>query len=661
MRNLQIDHLFSELTRNAAFQSLVSRIASGAGVLRIDGLTLAAKALYAVLLHQATGRPQLIVVDGNKQAEALFPLLRTFAGLISSDPAPAPLLLPALDILPGQNMSPHAEILATRATALAELANGHGGITLAPVAAALSRTEPPRYYRQLTQTLRVHDEVPLDDLAAHLESVGYERRDPVEMVGEYSIRGGILDVFSPEQAQPVRVEFFGDEIESIRRFDPESQRSIHKLNECVLQPLTEFQKSRALLTELAGYLRDAPFDRIGVRGRDLPPAGEPFPGWELLLTAVRPRKSSLLEFFDKPLILIDEPELTKAAADRLWTRLREPAHTALVDPATAMIEWEEFSTLASDPAAGRGVLETRQIDMGGVSGESFHISTRPSMAFHGNLQVAIREAKTLLESGCRLAFFAPTAGEVERLADVFAEYSVPYRIDLRGEQVPEYLQQRAQSLASGVALIRGDVARGTVFQEGRLAIFGSEDLFESPDTVAKPGKSHQGRFSADQFDLKAGDYVVHVEHGVGQFLGVREIAQGDTKGDYMLIEYAGGNKLYVPLSRMDLVQRFRGEGEAKPVLDRMGGATWNRTRTKIKSKMRDMAEELLKLYAARRLARDSRFRPRATGSANLKTPSNSPKRATRKPPSPTSNATWKPRSPWTACSAAMSATARPKL
>jgi transcription-repair coupling factor (superfamily II helicase) len=611
LRNLPIDHLFSDLTRHPAFQSLAARIASaesGIGSLRLSGLTLTAKAVYAVLLHHATGRPQLIVVDGNKQAEALYPLLQTFAGLVSSGDggsASVPLLLPALDVLPGQNMSPHAEILSMRATALSQLANGSTGITLAPIAAALSRTEAPHYYRQLTQTLRVHDEVPLDDLAAHLESVGYERRDPVEMVGEYSIRGGILDVFSPEQTQPVRIEFFGDEIESIRRFDPESQRSIHKLNECVLQPLTEFQKSRPLLAELANHLREA-----GLRGRDLPANGDAFSGWELLLTAVRPRKSSLLEFFDKPLILIDEPEATKSAADRLWTRLRETGDATRVDPASAMLDWDEFLGLTAD----RSVLEMRQLDIGEIGqvssqteGDTFHISTRPSMAFHGNLQVAIREAKTLLESGNRLAFFAPTSGEVERLADVFGEYAVPYQIDLRGERVPEYLQQRSQSLNAGVALIRGDVARGTVFggsgdDAGRLALFGAEDLFESPDTVAKPGKSHLGTFSADQFDLKAGDYVVHVEHGIGQFLGIREIPQGDTKGDYMLIEYAGGNKLYVPLSRMDLVQRFRGEGEAKPVLDKMGGATWNRTRTRIKTRMRDMAEELLKLYAARRLA-----------------------------------------------------------
>ena len=190
------------------------------------------------------------------------------------------------------------------------------------------------------------------------------------------------------------------------------------------------------------------------------------------------------------------------------------------------------------------------------------------------------------------------------------EYSVPFRIDLGGDRTSEYLRERAQSGESGVALIRGEVARGTVFHEAGLAIFGSEDLFDSSEIAVQPGISHTRAFSADQFDLKAGDYVVHVEHGVGQFLGVREIAQGDAKGDYMLIEYAGGNKLYVPLARMDLVQRFRGEGESKPVLDKMGGATSGPARRRAsRTKMRDMAEELLKLYAQRRLAEGFQFSP----------------------------------------------------
>ncbi len=593
MRNPQIEELFSGLARSAAFQSLAAKVgaATAPGLFRLSGLTSTAKAVYAALLHSATRRPQIIVVDGNKQAEALFSLVRTFADLI--EPGSAPMLFPALDVLPGQAMSPHAEILAARAAVLGQLANGKAGIVIVPVAAALARTDPPASYRQLAQTLKVHDEVPLDDLAQHLESVGYERSDPVESVGQYSIRGGILDVFSPEQEQPLRIEFFGDEIESIRRFDAETQRSIHKLNECVLQPLAEFQKSRPLLASLADHLREH-----GIRSRDLPVNGEPFAGWEVLLAAVRPRTSTLLDFFQNPLVVIDEPDLTSAAAERLWTRLQEPAQSAALKPEAAMLQWDQFTALA-----GKGsVLELRQLDLDNDQ-NSFYIPTRPSMAFHGNLQVAIREAKTLLESGTRLAFFAPTAGEVERLADVFNEYSVPWQIDLGGDRVPEHLQDRAHSHTAGVSLIRGDVAHGTVFQEARLALFGSEDLFDAAEGVAKPGKSHLGTFSADQFDLKSGDYVVHVEHGVGQFLGLREIAQGDAKGDYMLVEYAGGNKLYVPLTRMDLIQRFRGEGEARPSLDKMGGATWNRTRTRIKAKMRDMAEELLKLYASRRLAK----------------------------------------------------------
>ncbi len=601
MRNPRIETLFFGLTHNPGFQELASRVGSRerSGVLRVSGLTLTARAVYMALLYRESRRPLILVTDGNRQAEALYPLLRTFCDLLEA--GTTPLILPSLDVMPGQGLSPHAEILATRAAALDRLAHGKVGIAVLPVTAALSRLDPPAQYLQLTLTLKVHEEIALDDLAAHLESIGYERQDPVEMVGQFSIRGGILDVFSPDQAQPVRVEFFGDEIESIRRFDPESQRSIHKLNECVLAPLTEFQRSRKLLFDLAEHLRDS-----GMKTRELPVGGEPFAGWELMTAAIRKREASILDFFERPLLVIDEPEMTKAAAERYWQRLESSPGAAYVKPEAGAYPWDEFL----ERAAEIDRLEVRQLDLGAEEGGSFHIPTRPSMAFHGNLQVAIKEAKTQLEAGTKLAFFAPTTGEIERLADVFSEYSVPYQIDLAGDRAPDYLRERAQSSSSAIALIRGEVARGTAFPETGLTIFGSEDLFESQEkAAAKPAVSHLGKFSADQFDLKPGDFVVHVEHGVGQYLGVREIAQGDAKGDYMLVEYAGGNRLYVPLARMDLVQRFRGEGEARPSLDKMGGATWTRTKTRIKAKMRDMADELLKLYAQRKLAEGFAFSP----------------------------------------------------
>ncbi len=144
---------------------------------------------------------------------------------------------------------------------------------------------------------------------------------------------------------------------------------------------------------------------------------------------------------ENALVVIDEPELTKAAAERYAARFHDAAASAGIPPESALIEWQEFAGLAEK----RGTLELRQLEIAAEASDSFHIPTRPSMAFHGNLQVAIREAKTLLEAGTRLAFFAPTAGEVERLADMFSEYSLPYQIDLGGERVPEYLQMRAQS------------------------------------------------------------------------------------------------------------------------------------------------------------------------------------------------------------------------
>lgn len=597
--------LFLGLSRHQAFQDLVRRLPSG-GRFSLSGLTTTAKALYAVLLWQLTERPIAIVVDGSKQAEALFEAIETFYSLLTPGrDLGGPQLLPALDVLPLQGMSPHAEICEQRAIGLWRLATRRVPITVMPVASALLRVEPGDYYRQLALTLKAGDEVPLEDAIAHLASVGYERREPVEMVGEYSVRGGILDVFSPEAGKPVRVDLFGDLVESIRRFDVESQRSVLKLEETTLLPLTEYQKSRALLSELGERMRDS-----GVSLRDLPAPGEPFPGWELLVPMVRPRQNSVFSLLDRPLIVWDEPEQVRGAAERLWKRLEQTPASPAYDPHRIFLNLEELEAQSS----GTAQIDLQELEVvSGAGASSFYIPTRPSLTFHGNMPVAIAEARNLAESGSRVAFFAESTGEVERVADIFNEYGVPYQLGLeQSDSPPEYLAERAY-LAGSVAsvfLIRGAVRRGVVFRDAGLAVFGCDDLFDTSELVARApaGKSALATtFSPDLIDLKPGDYVVHSEHGVAQFLGLREIDHGEARGDYMLLEYAGGARLYVPLTRMDLVQRFRGAGESAPPLDRMGGATWTRTKTRVKAKMRDMADELLKLYASRKMAEGFSF------------------------------------------------------
>ena len=197
-----IRDLFLGLSRHPAFQELLRRLPSG-GSVSLSGLTTTAKAIYIVLLRQLTERPLAIVVDGNKRAEDLFEAVQTFSSLLMGAREGAdPQLLPALDVLPMQNMSPHAEICEQRAIGLWRLATHRVPITVIPVASALLRIESADFYRQLALNLRVGDEVPLQDVVAHLESVGYERREPVEMVGEYSVRGGISMCSHPRRPSP---------------------------------------------------------------------------------------------------------------------------------------------------------------------------------------------------------------------------------------------------------------------------------------------------------------------------------------------------------------------------------------------------------------------------------------------------------------------------
>ena len=556
--------LLESASRHAAFQDLVRAIPAG-GELRLGGLTLTAKALYLALLWRAVERPLIVVVDGAKQAEALTELLDTFFGIFAlSKEARRPQLLPALDVLPHQNMAPHPDIAARRAVALHRLATGAAPITVAPAGAALLRTETPEFHRRLAITLTVNGEMSMQDITRHLKSIGYQRHEPVEALGEYSIRGGILDVFPAEAERPVRMEFFGDLIESMRTFDIETQRSVLKISEVTMLPLTEF------------------YSREGETGA--------------------PREnSSLVDQSPGALIVIDEPELTAAAVERLWKRLEG------VDQ--GYLTWDEFR--ASIEPFTR--LELRQLDL--EQPMSPHIACRPTMAFHGNMAVAVAEARTMVEQGNRVVFFAASVGEVERLADIFQEYAVPYQLSLdSADQASPYLAQRPYAATeASVLLARGMVRHGVMLPDSRVAIFGSQDLFDRAEAEsAASGEVRSGKmgaFAADIGDLKEGDYVVHATHGIGQFLGIREIAQGDQKGDFMLLEYHGGSRLYVPLTRMDLIQRYRGAGDNNPGLDRLGGVTWEKTKTRVKAKMRDMAEELLKLYAQRQLSTGFSYSP----------------------------------------------------
>jgi len=600
--NPAVREKFHTLTRHAAFQELVRRhTIDGAERTRLGGLTLTAKALHLTLLWQALECPILIVTASNSAAERFAELLDAFhALLLAGRGAPRPLLLPAFDVLPGQGLSPHTEIKEQRATGLYRMATGGCSIVVAPAAAALLRYEPAEFYRGLAVTVDVNDEIGLETLASHLDSVGYARRDPVQMEGEYSIRGGIFDVFPAESHQPVRIEFFGDTVESMRRFDPESQRSVLKVTSITLLPLEETPKtpsSLAAASELAAV-------------RDATP-GEGFPGWEFFAAMDRERQYSIEELLGAPVVVWDEPEELASASERLWKRL-DAGGLGGVAPEKLWFRWGELASRVQQ----RKEIELRELALEGEQRSALpplEIASRQPIPFHNNMQAAVAEARALVEQGAEVMFFAPAQGEVERLADIFAEYALPFQlgIELKGS-TPAYLAERAY-MASGLAsvyVVQGQVRRGVILPDSNLALIGHEDLFEASAGVEKPARrSHVALFSPESLDLKAGDYIVHTQHGIGQYLGIKQIPGESGMEDFLAVEYAGGSKLYVPLTRLDLIQKYRGAGEAAPSMDKLGGVTWAKTKSRVKARMRDMAEELLKLYAARRAAEGFSFSP----------------------------------------------------
>ena len=593
---------FHPLTRHPAFQELVRRLgAERGGRSQLSGLTPTARALYLSLLGQACGQPLLVITESPNSADRLFELLDTFHRLLHTGQGVLPpLLIPALDTLPGQGLSPHSDLKAARAVALNRMASGRYSIAVAPVMAALLRTGDEAVCRKLALTLSVKDEIGMDDLAAHLDSIGYARREPVEMVGEYSIRGGIFDVFPAEAQQPVRIEFFGESVESMRRFDPQTQRSVLRIDECMLLPLEETPKSPALLQQLAEKLNRA----------DIVP-GETFSGWEFAAPLVEPRQGSLEDLAQGAVVIWDEPEALKQAADRLWKRLDQLAPQADCPPEQVFFHWGEF--VARHP--GRREVELRELSLEGSGLHESHpaleIASQPPSAFRNNMKAVVENARSLVAEGWRVVFFAPAQGEVERLADIFGEYSLPYHIGMpvRGS-TPDYLADRAY-LAPGLAsvyVVQGAVPQGTLLPDARLALFGYRDLFEiAEEAIVARQRTNVALFTPESLDLKPGDYVVHAQHGIGRYLGLKQMKAGDVVEDFMLVEYAGESKLYVPLTRLDLIQKYRGAGDAPPTIDKLGGVTWAKTKSRVKAKMRDMAEELLKLYAERKMAEGFAF------------------------------------------------------
>jgi transcription-repair coupling factor (superfamily II helicase) len=611
-----VRELFTDVEMLPAFTRVASHLKEGTGRFRVSGLTPTAKALLLVLFQRTAARPLIFVVNDNRAAEDFVPVLRSFCELTAACDPDSVISLPARDVLPFQNLSPHPELQEERATALWKIATGSASIVVSPVAATAIRLRSSDYYADLARTIRRGESFDLEALLGHLNTVGYTSTDVVEMPGQYAVRGGILDVYSPEADRPLRIEFFGDEADSIRKFDPASQRSSNPVDEALLLPLTETPVSEHLLgaihTRLSGkrIVGNEEIVEAAVRAGGV----NVFPGWEFY-SPVAGADSSIFDLLPSAAVLLDETDQLQQEFDRFWTRVAEAHERSgvgnLVRPEDLYLPpdawWQKTANLPGADIEHLGI--TRSLEEEAVS-----FLTQPSPRFHGAVPAMLAEVQKLNADGKRVLFAVPNTGEVERLADVFTEYNVSFRLGSRTRGGESYADETSYFAGAVLTttLATAYIPEGVLLPEANLAVFGARDLFDESESVAsrpQRAKSKVSAFLSDFRDLQVGDYVVHVEHGIGQYQGLKEINHGDGPAEFMLLEFAEGARLYVPLTRLDLVQKYRSSEGAKPVLSHLGTAAWSKTKSRVRKAMKDMADELLKLYAERKTAVGHAFPP----------------------------------------------------
>ncbi|MDX6613989.1 MAG: hypothetical protein QOD75_3175 [Blastocatellia bacterium] len=656
------------------YQRLLADINRGARVISVSGLVIgAARALALAALQRDSGKSFALVVQGNRDLETWERDVRfwycALRGL--ADCEETVLSLPSSESDPYAGASPHAETLERRALTLWRLARQKRDFVLLTSRAMARRTVSPEEILQAGVVLRRDQDHAPEGLARKLIACGYVREDPVSAVGEFSVRGGILDVWSPGREAPVRIEFFGDTVDSIREFDPETQLSIAQLKEAELAPMRELavtaEDFRRWSEDARARWSDERFAR-SLRDRTVfADEGETFPGWEWLLQITRRRNATVFDYLQDAVLVIDEPTPLENYLEGVFQTLAERyAQTDASDdlglaPHKLYLSGEELRSRldavqrlelralgwaaaaldheialeAEEPKASFGRARAPRQPLflfpAATAGNEVEWQAQSVMRYHGRLaEVAADVRRARQDKETATLFVMPTAGVAERVSEILRDYDVDARVVL-----PEETTESAATLDAIVTV--GKLTAGFELPAARLVVHIESDLFdEAADTAlerrgsAADGKRQKGEgkkrkskaaaFLSDFRDLKIDDYVVHIDHGIARFGGLQALNLGPTesvptrglpaaRGEFMLLLYADEAKLYVPVERLDLVQRYSSAEGHQPQLDRLGGLGWQKTKAKAHRAMREMADELLRLYAERKLVRGHAFAP----------------------------------------------------
>lgn len=572
-----------------------------------DGLEALAIGDLARAQGTRDGRPSLMVVSRDSaRAAALEQALRFFA------PDVHILGFPSWDCLPYDRVSPNGEVVARRMATLSRLVKpletAKPVVLLTTVNAIVQRIPSRKFVAAETFSAVPGNRIDMAELVKWLENNGFSRTSTVRDTGEYAVRGGILDLYAPGTEAPVRLDFFGDTLESIRRFDVETQRTTGQLKRLEWVPMSEV----TIVPDTVSRFRKEYVSRFGATTRDdaLYQAisdGRRYAGMEHWLPLFHERLETLFDYVgDAPVAI--EPQVETAIAERLdqieehYQARREAMGEVKsgavpykpVEPAALYLSLEAWRTAIADrktasltpfaaPEGGHGTV----VDFGGRQGRSF----APERQSDANVfDAVVAHVNALTTVGRRVLIAAWSEGALDRLTQVLADHGLK---ELRpAKTFPEILALPKGSVAVGVLGVEAGV------EIADLAIVGEQDILGDRLVRPKKRRAKGADFLTEVAGLNEGDVVVHVDHGIGRFTGLKTITAAGAPHDCLEIVYAGNDKLYLPVENIELLSRY-GSDDAEVQLDRLGGVAWQARKAKMKQRIREIADSLIKTAAAR--------------------------------------------------------------
>lgn len=571
--------------------SILSGVRGGMREQLVAGLTGSARQVMIAAMYRELQRPLLVVTHNMFSAQKMAEDLQE---CLSEDEV---LIYPANELIAAETAISSPETSARRMDVLIQLAGGFRGVIVVPFS-GVRRFQPDRQtISQAMISLKVGDSLPMNQFLEKMIGLGYERVDRVEQKGHLSVRGGIADFYPLTSPVAVRVEWFDDEIDSIRTFDPADQRSVDKLDTFLVRPCREIiadSRRFANAAQHASELLDIQLSKMTDRQAkeklqtemsreiDFLRQNVYFSEIYKYISLLYPERQTLLDYVPKDtLLLMDEPNRLTETARQLerdemeWTTHLLQQGKSL--PSFVLALSAEQSLYPKMFQVVYLSLFVRQIPHTQPQ-NIVNFVCRSMQNFHGQMNVLKTEMERWRKSGCHIVMLAGNAERADRMRRVLDDYHI---------ELPD--------------ISEGNLQSGFELPSVKLVVITEGEMFTQKQRKARrvDRRMDNAERIKSYTELKVGDYVVHQNHGIGKYLGIGTLEINGIHKDYLHVVYAGGDRLSIPVEQFDLIQKYVGSDEKEPKVSKLGGSEWTRAKTKARSSVKDIADDLIKLYAER--------------------------------------------------------------